>query len=166
VASCWRWKLTARKANAKRIKSFVSWASGLFIRPLQDDSAFTSPPRCTRLDRQRSASAIRQVRQFCTSFSRTWPFWLFACNLELPSLQTLTFSCLYSLRLIRRDGGSLMRVQYAQQELGEFLERQFPGMNLLFERAGMPEAENRQRTQQILDFYRRDWSSFALMASA
>jgi len=39
-------------------------------------------------------------------------------------------------------------------------------MNLLFERAGMTEVENRQRTQQILEFYQRDWTSFAQMTSA
>jgi hypothetical protein len=54
-------------------------------------------------------------------------------------------------------------VQYPSQELGEFLEPHFAGMNLLFERAGMTEVENRQRTQQILEFYQRDWTSFAQM---
>jgi hypothetical protein len=67
--------------------------------------------------------------------------------------------------LIKRDGEGLLRVQYPPQELGEFLEPHFAGMNLLFERAGMTEAENRQRTLQILDFYQRDWTSFAQMTS-
>ena len=108
---------------------------------------------------------IPHVRQFCTSFSQAWPFWLFACNLELPSLQAFTFSCLPCLRVIKRDGAGLLRVQYPPQELGKFLEPHFAGMNLLFERAGMTEAENRQRTQQILEFYQRDWTSFAQMTS-
>ena len=38
-------------------------------------------------DDTRELYEIPHVRQFCTSFSQAWPFWLFACNLELPSLQ-------------------------------------------------------------------------------
>jgi hypothetical protein len=39
-------------------------------------------------------------------------------------------------------------------------------MNLLFERAGMAEAENRQRTGRILYFHRRDWGALAQMTAA
>jgi hypothetical protein len=70
----------------------------------------------------RELQEIPRVRQFCASFGQAWPCWLFACNLEPPNLQALTLSCLFPLMLIRRDGGSLLRVQYAPQELGEFLE--------------------------------------------
>jgi hypothetical protein len=34
-------------------------------------------------------------------------------------------------------------------------------MNLLFQRAGMTEQENRDRSQRVFEYYRREWSCFA-----
>lgn len=100
---------------------------------------------------------IPEVRAFYQAFRRAWPFWFFACDLENPCLQAMTFCCLPSLQVCRRSGAASCRVQLQSRDLGAFLLDNFPGLNLLLDRAGMTEAENRQRSLQIAAYYRRDW---------
>jgi hypothetical protein len=104
---------------------------------------------------------IPEVRAFYWSFRQAWPFWFFACDLELPFLQAMTFCCLPSLRVVRREGAPIQRVHLDQGELADFVRDNFKGMNLLFQRAGMTERENRDRSQRVLEYYRRDWSCLA-----
>jgi len=53
---------------------------------------------------RREIYEIPEIRAFYRSFRQAWPFWFFACDLELPSLQAMTFCCLPSLRVVRREG--------------------------------------------------------------
>lgn len=103
---------------------------------------------------------IPAVRAFYQAFRTVWPFWFFACDLENPCLQAMTFCCLPSLQVRRRNGAASCHVQLQSQELGEFLLDNFRGLNLLFDRAGMTEDENRERSAQIVAYYRRDWSEW------
>jgi hypothetical protein len=100
---------------------------------------------------------IPRVRAFFQEFRRAWPYWFFVADLALPSLQFMTFCCLPSLRLTKRKGVVLLSVAFEQGELAQFLLENFHGMNELFDRAGMTEWQNRIRSQQIADYYRRDW---------
>ena len=104
---------------------------------------------------------IPEVRAFYRSFRQAWPFWFFACDLEMPSLQAMTFCCLPTLRVVRREGAPTPRVDLDQRELANFVLDNFKGMNLLFQRAGMTERENRDRSQRVFEYCRRDWSCFA-----
>ncbi len=103
---------------------------------------------------------IPEVRAFYQAFRAAWPFWFFACDLENPCLQAMTFCCLPFLQVRRRSGAASCHVQLQRRELGEFLHDNFRGLNLLFDRAGMMEAENRERSAQIVAYYRRDWSEW------
>jgi len=110
---------------------------------------------------RREIYEIPQIRAFYRSFRQAWPFWFFACDLEMPSLQAMTFCCLPSLQVVRREGAPIQRVRLDQGELANFVRDNFSGMNLLFQRAGMTERENRERSQRVFKYYRRDWSCFA-----
>ena len=109
-------------------------------------------------DDSRELYEIPEVRVFFQQFRRAWPYWFFVSDLDLPILQVMTFCCLPSLHAVKRDGAPLHRVAFDQGELAKFILSSFRGMNLLFARAGMTEEENRSRSQQIFDYYRRDWS--------
>ena len=111
-------------------------------------------------DDARELYEIPEVRAFYQSFRQAWPFWFFACDLETPSLQAMTFCCLPSLQVRRRSGATSCNVQLQTRELGEFVRDNFRGLNLLFDRAGMSEAENRERSRHVVDYYRRDWSQW------
>jgi hypothetical protein len=110
---------------------------------------------------QREIYEIPEIRAFYRSFRQAWPFWFFARDLEMPSLQALTFCCLASLRVVRRKGAPIQRVHLDQGELADFVLDNFEGMNLLFRHAGMTERENPDRSQRVFEYYRRDWSCFA-----
>jgi len=101
---------------------------------------------------------IPEVRAFVQAFRRAWPFWFFACDLDLPCLQAMTFCCLPSLRVLRREGAPTHSVLLDRRELRDFALENYQGMDLLFERAGMNEQEKRDRTQEIFDYYQRDWN--------
>jgi len=73
----------------------------------------------------------------------------------------MTFCCLPTLRVVRREGAPTPRVDLDQRELADFVLENFRGMNLVFQRAGMTERENRERCQRVFEYYRRDWSCFA-----
>lgn len=115
---------------------------------------------------ERPLFEIPEVRAFVQSFRRAWPYWLFACHLALPDLQALTFCCLPSLQVRRHTASPVCEVQLPAEELHAFLCENVGGMNLLFDRAGMSEAENRERTRQIVDYYQRDWSDTAHLLAA
>ena len=73
----------------------------------------------------------------------------------------MTFCRLPSLRVVRREGAPIQRVHLDQGELADFVRDNFSGMDLLFQRAGMTERENRDRSQGVFEYYGRDWSCFA-----
>ena len=73
----------------------------------------------------------------------------------------MTFCCLPSLELSRRQGAPLMRVCLPAADLDNFLEENIDGLNELCERAGMTEAENQERTQRVVAYYDKDWSHLA-----
>jgi len=128
---------------------------GQALRPLFDSFSFAVNGYD---DDPRELYEIPRVRAFFQEFRRAWPYWFFVADLALPSLQFMTFCCLPSLRLTKRDGAALHGVAFEQGELAQFILENFDGMNVLFDRAGMTERENRTRSQQIADYYRRDWS--------
>jgi hypothetical protein len=109
----------------------------------------------------REIYAIPEVRAFYRSFRQAWPYWFFACDLEMPSLQAMTFCCLPSLQVVRQEGAPLQRIRLDKRELANFVLENFRGMNLFFARAGMTERENRERSQRVFEYYQRDWSCFA-----
>jgi hypothetical protein len=106
---------------------------------------------------------IPEVRAFFQAFRKAWPYWFFACDIELPCLQAMTFCCLPTLQVVRREGESTHSVLLDPRELKNFALENYQGMNLLFERAGMTERENRSRTKDIFNYYQRDWNCFGCL---
>jgi hypothetical protein len=87
------------------------------------------------------------------ALNAAWPFWFFACNLRAPDLQTMTLCCLPRLRVLRRKDAPFCHVEFDPGDLREFVLKGFRGMNFLFERAGMSEAENHQRSARIFEYF-------------
>lgn len=108
-------------------------------------------------DDPREPYEIPEVRTFLRSLNAAWPFWFFACNLRAPDLQTMTLCCLPRLRVLRREDAPFCHVEFDPGDLREFVLKGFRGMNFLFERAGMSEAENHQRSARIFEYFRTGW---------
>ena len=108
-------------------------------------------------DHPREIYEISEVRSFFRSLNQEWPFWFFVCNLSAPDLQTITLCCLPRLRILRRENAPFTHVEYDPGDLRGFVLKGFRGMNLLFDRAGMSKAENRQRSARIVEYFQTDW---------
>ena len=103
-----------------------------------------------------------RVESVLALLNAAWPFWFFACNLRAPDLQTMTLCCLPRLRVLRREDAPFCHVEFDPGDLREFVLKGFRGMNFLFERAGMSEAENHQRSARIFEYFQTDWRKVPL----
>lgn len=101
---------------------------------------------------------IPEARAFYQAFRQAWPFWFFACDLARPCLRSMTFCCLPTLQVVSRAGASARSVRLDQREVAQFVLENYRGLNLLCERAGMTEQENRERRQRIFEYYRPVWN--------
>jgi hypothetical protein len=131
--------------------------TGPALRPFFNSFGFVADG----FDEDRREIEIPEIRALYRSFRQAWPYWFFACDLEMPSLQAMTFCCLPSLQVVRQEGAPLQRIRLDKRELANFVLENFRGMNLLFARAGMTERENRERSQRVFEYYQRDWACFA-----
>jgi hypothetical protein len=107
----------------------------------------------------RELFVIPEVRSFFRAFNSQWPFWFFACNMDVPNLQTMVFSCLPSIQLTPGKPDELYRVDFRLPGMVEFLNQEFGRMESLCHRAGMSPEEIGRRRQEILDFFRKDWTA-------
>ena len=97
----------------------------------------------------REVYEIPAIRAFYRSFRQAWPLWFFACDVEMPSLQAMTFCCLPSLRVVRREIAPFQRVHLDQGELVRLCSRQLHGHELAVptgrdDRAGEPGSQSKR----------------------
>ncbi len=103
----------------------------------------------------RELFVIPEVKTFFRDFRVKWPFWLFACNLDLPSLRTLTFCCLDSLTLTPSQGGESWCVNFSLTELASFLHEELRKLEATCQRAGMSTTEIVHRCHRAQAYFCR-----------
>ena len=101
----------------------------------------------------RELFVIPEVRAFYQEFKEKWPYWLFACNLDMPGLMTMTLCCLASVKLSQRQGGLPWHAEYSGKEMRAFLQQEFLKMENLCQRAGMTLPQIIHRRQRVLDYF-------------
>ena len=102
---------------------------------------------------EREIYLIPEIRRFFQELHKQWPFSLFFLNLDHDSLRLLVFSCMDNLTTIKVDGRAECGVEFDPVVVATFLGDAFPAMNLLCDRAGLPEPRVFERTRQIFDYF-------------
>ena len=101
----------------------------------------------------REIYAIPEVRKFYGNFHRTWPYWLYFCDLHQDNLKTMILCCLPSLTSVSRQGRPQVGVQVDPLELLRFIAADFGPMNLMCERAGLSERAIYDRTKAVMEYF-------------
>lgn len=109
-------------------------------------------------DDPRELFEIPEVRAFLCAFNRAWPYWFFACNLDVPNLRMMTWCCLPSLQVSRRDGEYGVRIRWKPSEFQAFITHGLAGMDILFDRAGAAPVERHSRTSRVLHYLTNDFN--------
>ena len=104
-------------------------------------------------DDPRELFAIREVRSFFREFNSAWPFWFFACNLDMPSLLTMTLCCLDTLQVTQQSRGP-WRADFKGAEMRSFIDKELGKMEALCQRAGLSEDETTVPRRRVLGYFR------------
>ena len=104
-------------------------------------------------DHPEEVYAISEIRRFYRFFLNAWPAWFFFCDLETEGLQMMTTCCLEEFNALKREGSPSVQVALDPLHLLSFINGRFPAMNLMFERAGLPESAIEERTDAIMRYY-------------
>ena len=104
-------------------------------------------------DDPRELFVIPKVRAFFREFNDKWPFWFFACNLDMPSLLTMTLCCLDTVQLTQSGAGEPWRADYKGTEMCAFLRQELRKMEALCRRAGMSPGEILHRRQRATHYF-------------
>ncbi len=101
----------------------------------------------------REIHTIPEIRKFYQAFHRTWPYWLYFCNLAQDGLKIMTFCCLESITAIKVDGSPDCAVQYNPIELLQSILKNFVHMNVMCEQAGMTERGIYDRSKHVMEYF-------------
>ena len=96
--------------------------------------------------------AISEVREYIRRLHKRWPWLLFFCNIDpMGEHLSIVYLCLVdAVNSIHRDGCEHTCAIFNPDQMLDLLRRDFCRMNMLFERANMPDSDNDQRTDEIL----------------
>jgi hypothetical protein len=101
----------------------------------------------------REVHSIPEVRRFYSALHDAWPYWLYFCNLQTENLKIMMMCRLPSLTAMQMDGKSGVAVTYHPLDLLRLLEKDFPPMNEMCERAEMPEGCIYDRTKAGFEYF-------------
>lgn len=90
---------------------------------------------------------IPEVRAFVQQLNDQFPFWFFVCDLGDESLATIAFCCC-RVREIGEGATTLNRTDFQN-----FANRQFAGMNALWDQHRIPESDNVVRSEAIVAYF-------------
>lgn len=96
--------------------------------------------------------AIPEVREYVRGLHKRWPWLLFFSNVEpMGEHLAIIYLCLVeTVNSVHRDGSADTCAVFDPDQMLDLLKWDFCRMNWLFERAGLPESDNDERTDQIL----------------
>jgi len=104
-------------------------------------------------DDPRELYTIDEVRTFYQTLCRRWPYLFFFCDVGTGGLMILTACCMKDLSCVKHKGFSATMITVDTSELSEFIAEGLWPMNVLFERANLPESANEGRTAEIIEYY-------------
>ncbi len=104
-------------------------------------------------DDTREVHTIPEIRRFYTAFHQAWPYWLYFCNLHTEALKMMVMCCLPSVAAIKVDGKPNVAVEYKPLELLHFVSDDFGPMNVMCERAEMPERMIYDRSRAVFEYF-------------
>lgn len=95
---------------------------------------------------------IPEVREYIRGLHKRWPWLLFFLNADpMGEHLAIAYLCLVdTVNSVHRDGSEQTYVVFDPDQMLELLRRDFCRMNLLFERAALPDSDNDRRTDEIL----------------
>jgi hypothetical protein len=101
----------------------------------------------------REIHLIPEIRRFNSAFHVAWPYWLYFCNLEVDTLRAMVMCCLPGVSTMQVDGQTKMAVTSDPLALLKFIKRDFMPMNLMCERAEMPERGIYDRSKAVFEYF-------------
>ena len=104
-------------------------------------------------DDQREVHSIPEIRRFYTAFHDAWPYWLYFCNLDTEVLKMMVVCCLPSIAALKVDGQPTVAVECKPLELLGFVSNDFGPMNVMCERAEMPERMIYDRSKAVFEYF-------------
>ena len=97
--------------------------------------------------------AIAEVRAYFAEMHKGWPWWLFFIHNHEANLAVHYLCILKRLESRKQSGTNMCATEFDPHELLKIIEHDFCRMNLLFERAGMSDADNDARSEEILNLF-------------
>lgn len=104
-------------------------------------------------DDPREVHSIPEVRRFYQEFHTAWPYWLYFCNLDTESLNMMVLCCLPSIAAVKVDGRPNVAVEYSPLDLVRFVGNDFGPMNVMCDRAEMPERMIFDRSKAVFRYF-------------
>jgi len=101
----------------------------------------------------REIHLIPEIRRFYSAFHKTWPYWLYFCNLDVDTMRAMVACCLSSVNTMQVDGKTQMAVTFDTMAVLDFLKRDFVPMNLKCERAEMFEERIYDRSKAVFEYF-------------
>ena len=96
---------------------------------------------------------IPEVRRFYRELHCRWPWWLYFLQVSNEGMAIPYLCLLEQIDAVRVDGIPGTGACFKPAQLLEILRNDFPRMNQLFERAGIPDSENERRTDAIIKLF-------------
>ena len=97
--------------------------------------------------------AIEAIRTFYQKLRRKWPYWFFFCDLRGAGLKMMTACCMKKLTGAKHAKLPTLSIVFDFQELADFVYAGFVPMNKMFDRAGMSDRANYDRTGEIMRYF-------------
>lgn len=104
-------------------------------------------------DDPREVPTIPEIRRFYTAFHAAWPYWLYFCNLDTEALRMMVLCCLPSIAALKVDGRAKVAVEYSPLELVRFVGNDFAPMNVMCDRAKLPEQMIFNRSKAVFEYF-------------
>jgi hypothetical protein len=96
---------------------------------------------------------IPEVRAYFHELHRRWPWWAFFLSNEMANMAICYLCLLPSVESYKHDGDSQCAAAFNPHKILDILKHDFGRMNHLWQIAGMSDAENDRRSDEILKIF-------------
>jgi hypothetical protein len=96
---------------------------------------------------KREIYEIPEIRSYFAFLDRTFPYWLFFFNLNLPTNQSplmLLISCLMDVEVLYEESDKKKFIKVDMPQLTEFIQSHLPYFNEMIDKAGISEEVEEQ----------------------
>lgn len=100
--------------------------------------------------------AIPEVRRYFAELHRRWPWWLYFLKNFEANIAVYYMCLLQRVECFKEAGAPSCAAAFNPDELWAIIGHDFCRMNYLFERAGLSDAENDRRSDEILKIFTKN----------